>query len=513
MCILCPICKTKIDVDDAILSQHEDVEIRCRLCEEVLHVNVEGGVSTGLGEPSVLAEDFEAIEPSQSPSSASRVLIAHDSYSVCVRGKKILEDEGFRVQIAHDSRGIMNAIRSNYSPKLVFIDVALPGRPGKLLCRDLKRMDGTIVVVLIAGVYDRVRFQRGSDDFGVDAFIDPNNISTELALCAGRFASPVLAGSSEVDPLRNLGEVQAQPDEKVSSGTPDEPFDNMDVISRFLDEPSVSVVGLDQVDDKLRKLVEDDAHIEKEDIDHEEGRRILRDALSEEHSFGESPLVTEEGSEFLLEEESEEEVLKLSDLANPDMEIPSDEILSSDRAEVGVPDGAMMEQDALNDYHTTETLNEVSGSMEVEIPMREEVEADDPSQKNSEVELDSVPFEGDTDRPSGEVLSDGSIARVLSPAADSQRDLTELSAELREAHEKAQRLARIIVSDIVLYNQESIDEAVQENRFYEIFKGDIKDGRDFFEERVPEEVRRENDYLHDRLEGLIAAKRKELGLS
>ena len=524
MCILCPICKTKIDVDDAILSQEEDVEIRCRLCEEVLHVNVEGVVSAGLGESSILGDDLEPMEPSRSPSSGPRVLIAHDSYSVCVRGKRILEDEGFRVQITHDSRGIMNAIRSNFSPDLVFIDVALPDRPGTLVCRDLKRMYGSIVVVLIAGVYDRVRLQRGLDEYGIDDFIDPNNISTELALCAGRFSSPIPPGNVEARALRNSAEAQIQDDEALGTAPEDSVDDDLEAISRFLDEPSVSMVGLDQVDEALRELVEDDAHLESSDIDEEEERNILQramddDNLGDDQDSEEFSLEPGTGEGAYSEEQSpagkfqDEEVLKVSDLGGMTMEIPPDGMLPGGPGEEEVPDGAMMEQDALNDYHTTETMNEVSGSMEVEIPRREEVGADDPPREVSEVESDSITSDGAVQLPTGEVLSTGPGAGVSSTGADDPRDLSELSEELREAHEKAQRLARIIVSDIVLYNQESIDEAIQEDRFYEIFKGDIKDGRDFFEERVPEEIRRENDYLQDRLESLLAEKRKELGLS
>lgn len=80
-------------------------------------------------------------------------------------------------------------------------------------------------------------------------------------------------------------------------------------------------------------------------------------------------------------------------------------------------------------------------------------------------------------------------------------------------HEKARRLAKLIVGDIVLYNAERIADAVKSGTFFEVMKGDIKDGRDFYDEKVPEDVRREHDYIQEVLEEVLAKKRKELGLA
>lgn len=80
-------------------------------------------------------------------------------------------------------------------------------------------------------------------------------------------------------------------------------------------------------------------------------------------------------------------------------------------------------------------------------------------------------------------------------------------------HEKARRLAKLIVGDILLYNAERIADAVKSGTFFEVMKGDIKDGRDFYDEKVPEDVRREHDYIQEVLEEVLAKKRKELGLA
>jgi len=78
--------------------------------------------------------------------------------------------------------------------------------------------------------------------------------------------------------------------------------------------------------------------------------------------------------------------------------------------------------------------------------------------------------------------------------------------------EKAKRLARIIVSDIALYNADSIKEGLEKGNFYELLKRDIEESYKLFKERVPAPVREAHDYLKDALEQLVANKKKELGI-
>ncbi len=84
--------------------------------------------------------------------------------------------------------------------------------------------------------------------------------------------------------------------------------------------------------------------------------------------------------------------------------------------------------------------------------------------------------------------------------------------EPSEAHVKARRLARIIVSDIVLYNQAKVEEGVRNGTFYELLADDIAEGRRLYEQRVPAEVKSDTSYLNDAFEDLICRKRQELSL-
>jgi len=50
--------------------------------------------------------------------------------------------------------------------------------------------------------------------------------------------------------------------------------------------------------------------------------------------------------------------------------------------------------------------------------------------------------------------------------------------------EKVQRLARTIVADFFLYNQDKIDVALKNDNLFEILEGEIDDSIKFFKEHV-----------------------------
>jgi hypothetical protein len=77
-----------------------------------------------------------------------------------------------------------------------------------------------------------------------------------------------------------------------------------------------------------------------------------------------------------------------------------------------------------------------------------------------------------------------------------------------EAVEKARRFARIIVSDIALYNQEAVSEGIREGTFYELLQDDIAEGRSVYDKRVSEAIRATGDYLQEAFDKFIASKKK-----
>jgi CheY-like chemotaxis protein len=94
-----------------------------------------------------------------------------------------------------------------------------------------------------------------------------------------------------------------------------------------------------------------------------------------------------------------------------------------------------------------------------------------------------------------------------SPVAPAQPAATSVSPSepppaddgLAEERAKAARLARIIVSDIVLYNEDKFAEAVRQGTVAAVMEPDLQEGRGLFHERTDERVRGEKDYLAEEL--------------
>ncbi len=90
-------------------------------------------------------------------------------------------------------------------------------------------------------------------------------------------------------------------------------------------------------------------------------------------------------------------------------------------------------------------------------------------------------------------------------------DILRVNEKDPEAVEKARRFARIIVSDIALYNQETVVEGIRNGTFFELLKNDVTEGRELFEKRVPAAIRAGKDYYQEAFDNFIgAAKRKNV---
>jgi len=64
---------------------------------------------------------------------------------------------------------------------------------------------------------------------------------------------------------------------------------------------------------------------------------------------------------------------------------------------------------------------------------------------------------------------------------------------------RAERLARIIVSDIVLYNPERFEAAIRSGDVVEAMATEMEEGRAHFRERIAEHIRERKDFLGEEL--------------
>ncbi len=77
--------------------------------------------------------------------------------------------------------------------------------------------------------------------------------------------------------------------------------------------------------------------------------------------------------------------------------------------------------------------------------------------------------------------------------------------------ERARRLARIIVSDIALYNQEKVDDGIRHGNWTELLAAEIQEGRKLFRERFPDERVQQAKILEAAFVDLLERRRRELG--
>ncbi len=90
--------------------------------------------------------------------------------------------------------------------------------------------------------------------------------------------------------------------------------------------------------------------------------------------------------------------------------------------------------------------------------------------------------------------------------------IEERAEKLPPEHEKAKRFARIIISDVALYNQKAVENGIRNNKFYEALKAEIEEGKKLYEERVPPEILSATNYFNETLEEFIKNKKRSLNL-
>ncbi len=74
----------------------------------------------------------------------------------------------------------------------------------------------------------------------------------------------------------------------------------------------------------------------------------------------------------------------------------------------------------------------------------------------------------------------------------------------------AERLTRIIVSDIILYDDTKFQRAVKEGNVLEAFENELTEAKALFHQRVPENIRSKRDFLSEELQARAEKRRESL---
>lgn len=79
--------------------------------------------------------------------------------------------------------------------------------------------------------------------------------------------------------------------------------------------------------------------------------------------------------------------------------------------------------------------------------------------------------------------------------------------------DEARRLARLILSDIIIYHAGKVEQAIRAGTFFEALREEIEEGRQYYESRVPLRVRRDTEIFTETLQQFVQMKREELGMA
>jgi len=98
------------------------------------------------------------------------------------------------------------------------------------------------------------------------------------------------------------------------------------------------------------------------------------------------------------------------------------------------------------------------------------------------------------DRPSTQYVPPPEVAKAAA---------TPVSEDAKK-HDDAKRFARLLVSEIKLYNEAKVDQGRKNHDLYERLKEDVDRSRQMYDERVPEDVRKVSNYFYDELVRILA---------
>jgi hypothetical protein len=111
---------------------------------------------------------------------------------------------------------------------------------------------------------------------------------------------------------------------------------------------------------------------------------------------------------------------------------------------------------------------------------------------------------GGDERPSTQYIPPPGLAKGGASAAPT---------EDAKKHDEARRFARLLVSEIKLYNESKVEQGRKNNDLYERLKEDIDRSRQMYDERIGDDVRKVSNYFYDELVRILADGRSDaLGL-
>ncbi len=156
----------------------------------------------------------------------------------------------------------------------------------------------------------------------------------------------------------------------------------------------------------------------------------------------------------------------------------------------------------LCDFPSAETLVCVASLAADKLALEARGEAPE-AVAHSDVEIRIPPVaEADEEAPAAEVLEPDPLDEELeyaSFARESSTGAAALSPDETRLHEDARRFARLLVSELLLYNEDVVVAGRKQRDIYDRLKDEIDKSRQAYDQRVPEPIRSRTDYFKEEL--------------
>ncbi len=118
----------------------------------------------------------------------TKILIVDDEKHIAELISLYLTKEGFETKEVYDGRKAMDEFYA-YNPKLVILDLMLPGMDGYQICTEIRKKSDTPIIMLTArsDTFDKVLgLEMGADDYMVKPF-EPNEMVARVKAVLRRY--------------------------------------------------------------------------------------------------------------------------------------------------------------------------------------------------------------------------------------------------------------------------------------------------------------------------------------
>jgi len=127
-----------------------------------------------------------------------RILVIEDGKALQRALKRLFEPEGFAVAIAGDGPGGLDLFKSG-TPDVVLLDLGLPGKSGREVCREIRKISATVPILIVSAKTDTIEkvllLELGANDYVTKPF------SPRELLARVRAALRVSQGGTAIETL------------------------------------------------------------------------------------------------------------------------------------------------------------------------------------------------------------------------------------------------------------------------------------------------------------------------